>query len=55
MYSYFNFTKIIIIVTLGLVVYIIFKWIQDQKKRKDEEELKEKEESKEKKQMESNP
>jgi hypothetical protein len=53
MYSFFNFTKLIILVSLGLVVYIIYKWIEDSKKRREDEELKEKEDEKDRDHLEA--
>lgn len=53
MYSFFNFTKVIILVSLGLVVYIIYKWFQDVKQRRYEEQLKEKEDEEDKEKLEA--
>lgn len=53
MYSFFNFTKVIIMVSMGLVVYIIYKWLQEAKQRREEEQLKEKEDEKDKEKLEA--
>jgi amino acid permease len=53
MYSFFNFTKVIILVSLGLVAYIIYKWLQDMKQRRDDEHLKEREDEEDKEKLEA--
>lgn len=53
MYSFFNFTKVIILVSLGLVIYIIYKWLQELKKQREEELLKKKEDEEDKEKLEA--